>query len=336
MKNVEDLYPLSPMQQGILFHTRHDPVFAMYFEIVTWLMRGEVNVPAFERAWQRVIDRHQVLRTVFVWEGFDEPLQVVRRRAKLTLAYHDWRGIPPEQHEEMAAQFYAEERNRGFDLAKAPLMRVALIQLGADNYRFVWSYYHGIIDGWSGPLILSDVFASYEGYCRGVETPLPPSRPFRDYINWLHQQDLPEAHDYWRRTLKGFRAPNRIGISGVDAVARRGSEMFAPEGTRSYREQQFNFPEDTTAALVRLSRQHQLTLNTVCQGAWALLLSCYSGDRDVVFGVAVSGRPPALENVETTIGMFINTLPARVAVEPERMLIPWLKEIQRAQVEMRR
>ena len=336
MKNVEDLYPLSPMQQGILFHTRHDPVFAMYFEIITWLMRGEVNIPAFERAWQRVIDRHQVLRTVFVWEGLDEPLQVVRRRAKLTLAYHDWRGIPPEQHEEMVAQFYAEEQKRGFDLAKAPLMRVALIQLGADYYRFVWSYYHGLIDGWSGSLILHDVLASYEGYCRGVEIPLPPSQPFRDYINWLHEQDLPEAHDYWRRTLKGFRAPNRIGIGGVDTVARRGGEMFAPEATRSYRAQQFNFPEDTTAALVRLSRQHQLTLNTVCQGAWALLLSCYSGDRDVVFGVAVSGRPPTLENVETTIGMFINTLPARVAVEPERMFIPWLKEIQRAQVEMRR
>jgi len=336
MKNVEDIYPLSPMQEGILFHTRHDPVFAMYFEIITWLMRGEVNIPAFGRAWQRVVDRHQVLRTVFVWEGLDEPLQVVRQRAKLTLAYHDWRGISAERQEEMVMQFYAEERERGFDLAKAPLMRVALIQMGEDSYRFVWSYYHGLVDGWSGSLILNDVFAAYEGLCRGVEIPLPPPRPFRHYIDWLQRQDLPEAHDYWRRTLKGFRAATSIRIGGGDTAAPRRGEMFAPEETRSYREQQFNLPGEATAELVRLSRRHQLTLNTVCQGAWALLLSCYSGDQDVVFGVAVSGRPPALEHVETTIGMFINTLPARVAVAPERTFIPWLKEIQNAQVEMRR
>jgi len=110
MKNVEDIYPLSPMQEGILFHTRHDPVFAMYFEIITWVMRGEVNIPAFGQAWQRVVDRHQVLRTVFVWEGLDEPLQVVRRRARLPLAYHDWRGISAERQEEMVAEFYAAER----------------------------------------------------------------------------------------------------------------------------------------------------------------------------------------------------------------------------------
>ena len=327
MKNVEDIYPLSPMQEGILFHTRHDPVFAMYFEIITWVMRGEVNIPAFGQAWQRVVDRHQALRTVFVWEGLDKPLQVVRQRAKLPLAYHDWREMTAERQEELVTQFYAAERQRGFDLAKAPLMRVALIQMGEDNYRFVWSYYHGLVDGWSGSLILNDVFAAYEGLCRGVEMPLPTPSPFRHYIDWLQRQDLPEAHDYWRRTLKGFRAATPIGIGGGAAAPGRGA-LLAPEETRSYREQQFNFPEEMTAELVRLSRQHKLTLNTVCQGAWALLLSRYSGEQDVVFGVAVSGRPPTLEHVLTTIGMFINTLPARVAVAPEQMLIPWLKRFR--------
>ncbi|HEX5706594.1 MAG TPA: amino acid adenylation domain-containing protein, partial [Pyrinomonadaceae bacterium] len=333
MKNVEDIYPLSPMQQGILFHTRHDPVFAMYFEIITWTMRGEVDVEAFGRAWQRTVERHTILRTAFVWEGLDEPLQVVRQRARLPLAYHDWRALSPPQQEEELQRFFAEERARGFDLSKAPLMRVALIQTGDESYRFVWSYYHGLIDGWSGSLVFNDVFFFYEAMRRGVELEPPPAPPpFRTYIDWGRAQDLSQARDYWQRTLKGFSAATPIG--GVGGAGQDGA--LVADDTRSYREQQMNLPAETTERLVRLSRQHQLTLNTLCQGAWAMLLNRYSGEEDVVFGVAVSGRPPTLEGVESMIGMFINTLPARIEVAPDRTLIPWLKEIQQAQVETRR
>ncbi|HEX8559985.1 MAG TPA: condensation domain-containing protein, partial [Pyrinomonadaceae bacterium] len=332
MKNVEDVYPLSPMQEGILFHTRHDPVFAMYFEIITWTMRGEVDVAAFEQAWQRAVDRHTILRTVFVWEGLDEPLQVVRQRARLPLARHDWRGLTPRQQEERLRQFYTEERARGFELSKAPLMRIALIQTGEDSYRFVWSYYHGLIDGWSGSLVFNDVFTFYEAIRRGVEIELPPPRPFRGYIDWVRAQDLSKAQAYWQRLLKGFSAATPIG-GGHDAAP--AADAAPGDETHSYREQQMSLPAETTDRLVRLARQHQLTLNTLCQGAWAILLNRYSGERDVLFGVAVSGRPPTLDGVETMIGMFINTLPARVEVAPGRELLPWLKEIQQTQVEMR-
>ncbi|HEU5133366.1 MAG TPA: condensation domain-containing protein, partial [Pyrinomonadaceae bacterium] len=136
MKNVEDIYPLSPMQEGILFHTRHDPAFAMYFEIITGTLHGEVDLPAFARAWQAVVDRHAVLRTAFVWEGLDEPVQVVRKRAKLTVTNHDWRHLTSQQQAGALDQMFADERARGFDLSKAPLMRVAVIQLSDDSYRF--------------------------------------------------------------------------------------------------------------------------------------------------------------------------------------------------------
>ena len=332
LKNVESMYPLSPTQAGILFHTRHDPVFAMYFEIITWVMQGDVNIRAFEQAWQRTVDRHAVLRTAFFWEGLDDPIQVVRQRARLPLAYHDWRGLTEEQQEEQLQQFYADERKRGFDLSKAPLMRVALIQTDDNRYRFVWCYYHGLLDGWSGSLLFNDVFTYYEALVSGAEIKLPAPDPFHSYIEWVQQQDIAKARDYWQRTLKGFRAATPLGITG--GTQRRG-EMIVSDDTRSYREQQIHLSAETTDQLVQLSRQHQLTLNTVCQGAWAVLLSRYSGELDVVFGVAVSGRPPMLAGVETMIGMFINTLPARVDVTPDRMLLPWLNELQQQQVEMR-
>ncbi|HET7113670.1 MAG TPA: condensation domain-containing protein, partial [Pyrinomonadaceae bacterium] len=328
MKNVEDIYPLSPMQEGILFHTRHDAAFAMYFEIITATLQGEVDLDAFARAWQAVVDRHPVLRTAFVWEGLDEPLQVVRRRAKLPVTRYDWRSLNADQQAEELDQLFADERARGFDLTKAPLMRVALIQTGDDSYRFVWSYYHGLIDGWSSSLIFNDVFLFYEAFARGTEIRLPPTPSFRNYIEWLRAQDLGKAQEFWRRTLKSFNA-----ATPIEFVGRKSATI--DDGTRSYREIHESLTAETTAKLVRLTRQHQLTLNTLCQGAWAILLSRYSGEEDVLFGVAVSGRPPMLENVETMIGMLINTLPARFDVAPEAEFIPWLRRVQTQQTAMR-
>src|SRR5689334_3102455 len=141
LKNVEDVYPLAPAQQGILFHNSHDPGSAIYLEIITWTIHGEVSVPAFTNAWQSVVDRHPILRTFFVWQALEEPLQVVRKHASLPLTYQDWRGLTPEVQQEKIEEFFAKERARDFDLSAPPLTRVALIQLEDNLYRFVWSYH---------------------------------------------------------------------------------------------------------------------------------------------------------------------------------------------------
>src|SRR5215510_12619028 len=206
-KNVEDVYPLAPVQQGVLFHNLYDPGAAMYFEIITWTIHGEVNIEAFAKAWQSVVDRHPVLRTIFAWEGLDEPLQVVRKHVKLPLTHEDWRGLTPEVQQEKVEEFYAAERARGFDLSTAPLMRVALIQLEDNAYRFVWSYHHVLIDGWSSAVIFNDVFNFYETLAQGLELKVERGRPFRDYIVWLRQQNISEAETFWRRTLQGFAEP---------------------------------------------------------------------------------------------------------------------------------
>ncbi len=327
MKNVEEIYPLSSLQEGILFHTRHDPTFATYFEIITGTLHGDVDLAAFAQAWQLVIDRHAVLRTAVVWKGLNEAVQVVRKVAKLEVNHYDWRSQTSDEQEKSLDDLFIAERTRGFDLSKAPLMRLALIHLGDNHYRFVWVYHHGLIDGWSASIVFNDVFNFYEALTSGVEPVLPQPPSFRRYIEWVRKQDLDQARDYWKRTLAGFRVATPIPFV-------RDVNGNVADGTRSYREQESKLSAETTARLVQLSRQNQLTVNTICQGAWALLLNRYTGEREVVFGVAVSGRSAMIENIESMVGLLVNTLPARIQVNPNTRLIPWLKELQSRQWEM--
>src|SRR5205085_2993668 len=285
-KNVEDIYPLAPTQQGILFHNFYDPGSVMHFETITWTIHGEVNISALEKAWQSVVERHPILRTFFVWQGLDEPLQIVRKHVRLPLTYEDWRHLTPELQRTQTEEFLARERARGFDLSAPPLMRIALIQLADKVYRFVWSYHNALLDSWSSSLIFNDVFRFYEAFAEGRELKIEPGRPFRDYVVWLRQQDLSEAETFWRRSLQGFSELTPFGISSGKSSARH-----------TYSEEQLHLSAETSEALQAFARQHQLALNTILQGVWALLLNRYSGVRDVVFGVAVSGRPPQLPEV---------------------------------------
>ncbi len=203
----------------------------------------------------------------------------------------------------------------------APLLRVALFRTADDAHHLAWSNHHLLMDGWCLPIVLGEVLACYEAVREGRDPALPPPRPYRDYIAWLRRLDLAEAEAYWRRALR--RVPR------ADA-ARRGPALRderAP-GPETHAERSARLPAAATAALAALARAHQLTLNTVVQGAWAILLSRYAGRDDVVFGVTVSGRPADLPGVETMVGLFINTLPLRVAVPEDAPLLPWLADLQ--------
>ncbi len=322
--NIEDIYTLSPMQQGMLFHSLYTPEASVYTEQMSCTLHGRLNVPAFERAWQRAVDHHPILRTAFVWEGVDEPLQVVMRRVELPLEQHDWRGLAAAEQATQLEAFLQADHARGFELSQAPLMRLTLLQTSEDAWQLVWTYHHVLIDGWSLPLLLKQVFGFYEAFHRGLNLDPEPSRPYRDYIVWLQQQDLAKAEVFWRETLKGFATPTPLVVDWADGNTAAG-----------YAIHRASLPAKATEMLQVLARQHQLTLNTLVQGAWALLLSRYSGEQDVVFGATVSGRPTDLAGAETMLGLFINTLPVRVHTPPDASLLPWLKELQARQVELR-
>ncbi|MGK3959181.1 non-ribosomal peptide synthase/polyketide synthase [Sorangium sp. So ce118] len=320
-KGVEDVYPLSPTQQGMLFHVLRDEGEGVYVQQLTFRVTAGLRVAEFEAAWRAVVERHATLRSTFVWEGLDEPLQVVRSGVVLPLAVHDWRGVPASEHEARLSAFLQEDRARGFELAEAPLMRLTLLRLGEGAYQVVWSFHHLLLDGWSTPLVFRDLLVLYETVCQGRSASLPPARPYRDYIAWLKQQDRAPAAAFWREALWGFRAPTPL------PGGRSSGQGMTPA------EQEQRLPASTTEALETFARGHGLTLSTVFQGAWALLLSRYSGEDDVVFGTTRSGRSGDLPGLEAMVGLFINTLPVRARVSPELPVVSWLKQLQEQQAE---
>src|SRR6185369_2653992 len=211
-------------------------------------------------------------------------------------------------------------------LAQAPLLRLFLLQFAPDTYQLIWSRHHILFDGWSLPLVLQEVFTFYEAGCRGETLKLDRPRPFRDYIVWLKQQDASRAEAYWRSALAGFTTPTRLSFE------RRANGRPA---AKIHAEQELRLNVDRSEQVQRFAREQQVTVNTVLQGAWALLLSRYSSDEDVLFGATVSGRPAELAGVEQMVGLFINSLPVRVRVSGEAEVGPWLRELQSQMMELR-
>src|SRR5271169_174683 len=324
--NVEDIYPLSPMQQVMLFHTLRAPGSGVYCERLSCTIRGEVEIVAFEMAWQHVVDRHPALRTVFIWEHLDEPMQVVHEHVKVTIEHHDWSLDSPVTHKQRLERYLEEDRRKEFDLSAAPLMRLALVRLRDNAYFFVWSSHHLILDGWSLALVTREVLGSYSAFTDGAQPKLEPCRPYRDYIAWLGRQNLSKAEPFWRRTLSGFTAPTPL------VVDRTGS---ATTDSGKWATAHMSLAITSTSQLEGFVQRNCLTMSTVVQGMWACLLSRYSGEDSVLFGVTMSGRPASLVGVGSVVGLLINTIPIIVRVEPEKSVCCWLKHLQEEQMEMR-
>ncbi|MUG96546.1 amino acid adenylation domain-containing protein [Scytonema sp. UIC 10036] len=320
MKNIEDLYELSPMQQGMLFHTLYAPKSELYFEQLVCTLSGELNVPAFQQAWQQVAARHPVLRSSFYWEEIEKPLQMVSKQVELPWVELDWRHLTPNEQQQHLEDFLKSDRQKGFELDVAPLMRFTVIHLKEQTYQFIWSHHHILFDGWSMQIVLKEVLALYEANHRGEHLHLLPARPYREYIDWLQQQDSDRAKNFWQQNLQGFEAPTSLGGNRGQGIGDREE--------RRYDEHLFQLSQTLTDKLQDAARQHHLTLNNLVQGAWGLLLSRYSGESDVVFGATVSGRPPKLTGVDSIVGLLINTIPIRVQVTAKTELLLWLKNLQ--------
>ncbi len=324
---VEDIYPLSPIQQGMLFQSLYAPGSGVYVEHWLRVFEEPLVATAFRRAWQRMMDRHTVFRTAFIWEGLEEPLQVVQREVSLPWEEYDWRGLSPTEQESRLTTYLAGDQQRGFDLSRAPLMRVALIRLAEDRYQCVWTVHHLLLDGWSIPIVLREMFAYYDAFRQGMDIHIEQPRPYRDYIQWLQQQGRQNAEIFWREKLVGFAAPTRVAVEREEPPEAQASGKVEA--------QEMTVPSDSTRVLRAFVRQHRLTLNTLVQGAWALLLSRYSGETDVLFGTVVSGRGADLAGIESMAGLLMNTLPVRVHVSSDAQALPWLKQLQEDQSEAR-
>jgi amino acid adenylation domain-containing protein len=328
-KTIEDIYPLSPLQQGMLFHTLYAPGSGVYVEQFVCRLRGTLDVAAFVASFRQVVARHPALRSSYRWKDLDQPLQVVHRAVELPFEEHDGRGDPPRVQDDRLNEYLEADRRRGFTLSRAPLLRLALFHRAPDLCDVAWSSHHVIMDGWSMAIVLEEVLAHYDAARQGKALRRPPCRPYRDYIAWLQGQDLEVAEAFWRRMLGGFRSATPLGLP-----AARGGGTDSGEG--EYGERKRRLTAAATAALEQFARGHQLTLSTVVQGAWAVVLGRSSGQADVVFGTTVSGRPASLAGVEAMVGLFINTLPVRVQVSGSAEVVPWLQAFQALLLEIRR
>ncbi|AYN38048.1 amino acid adenylation domain-containing protein [Streptomyces dangxiongensis] len=326
-RDVEDLLPLTPLQEGMLFHRLVGGPDDVYVDQAALLLEGVGDPDALAVAWQRVTDRTPALRTRVVWEDVPVPLQVVHRGVTVPVERFDWRELDAAERADRLARLRADDLARGIDLDTAPLMRLTFVRLPDARLHLLWTSHHLILDGWSLAQVLTEVFAEYAALTAGTEPRPPVRRPFGDYVRWLAGQDTDAARAHWRTVLDGFATPTPLP---ADRVRRPGHE------TRSADVHTAGLSEEVSAHLARTARSAGLTLGTVVQGAWALLLSRYSAEPDVLFGTTVSGRPDDLPGVESMVGMFINTLPTRVRVDGGRTATAWLRELQEAQAEARR
>jgi amino acid adenylation domain-containing protein len=318
--NIEDIYPLSPIQQGILYHSLLDEGRGTYFEQLCYKITGPLDQQALRRAWARVLERHAALRSAPIWDRSGEPVQAVLKLVNLEWDERDWRPLAADMQEQQLELFLRSDRERGFDLSVPPLFRLTMIQTGDWDYQLVWSHHHLLLDGWAASIVLREVAEIYEADVNRQEPSLRARLPFRDYILWLRTQDQAAASSFWRQTLKDWdsSAPllnARYERSDAESDSQPESLLFSASETK---------------ALESFARSHGFTVSTVWLGGWALLLSRYSGRHEVLFGVTVSGRPADLDGAEDMVGMFINTIPFRVTLTAQTDTVGWLRGIQSA------
>jgi natural product biosynthesis luciferase-like monooxygenase protein len=315
-------YRLSPMQEGMLFHHLRARTSGVDIEQLVCNLHEAVQTDALAYAWRRTAERHAVMRTTFQWENSPKPFQTVQDRVDLSFEVANLESLTHDLQEQELERYLDRDRSVGFDLDRAPLMRVALFRLSEKNYKLVWSFHHAILDGRSFHIVLNEVFSIYDARRRGQELQLPPLRPYSDYISWLDTLDLSQAEAFWRNTLKGFSAATPL-------PAKHGSEPGSGTG-----EHEFRLSEAATESLKALAAREGITLNTIVQGAWALLLNRYSGAKDVVFGATRACRSFS-KDAASMVGTFMNTLPVRAAISDGMPLLPWLREIRAAQIAVR-
>lgn len=325
--NIESIYPLTPLQLGMLFHSKFDQESSVYVESLTFTIKGNLDVSAFKGAWQSVVGRHSALRTFFVWKNREDPLQIVRDSVELPWMENDLRHLTAAEQREQIKKLLTSDQEQGFDLTKAPLLRLQLIRKDTDIYQLVWSYHHMILDGWSIGNILDEVFTSYNSKLDNSAIEIEEEEPYKTYVNWLQQKGMEAAEAYWREALKGFPEPTPLNFGETPRDAEHLSAGF---DSRS-----IHLSLETTNALQELAREHRLTMSTILQGAWALLLSRYSGQKDVLFGIAIAGRSIPINGIEKMVGLFVGSLPARIRISPDKNLINWLQDAQGEQLKAR-
>ncbi len=320
----EDVLPLSPLQQGLLFHALYDTTAIDAYTLQLCLeLEGPLDTELLKTAWMALIQRHSNLRAAFAYQGLAHPVQVIHKQTELLWREKDFSvSVVQEQdfqrQEQAKNSFLAEERSKAFDVTKAPLIRFALLRRERESHLLAITHHHLLLDGWSMPVLIRELLHFY----RGSSDQVQPVRPYSEYLAWLATQDKPAALKAWRHYLEGMEEATLISPATDAALPSR------PEYLLTYTE------AEVARKLQALARKKEVTLSSLLQALWAVLLAKLTGREDVAFGITVSGRPPELPDVERMVGMFINTVPLRVRLSATQTFSDLLAEVQQSQSQM--
>ncbi|WP_340035122.1 plipastatin non-ribosomal peptide synthetase PpsC [Bacillus sp. FSL K6-0993] len=297
---IQDIYPLSFMQEGMLFHSLYDEQSRAYFEQASFTINGQLDLERFQKSMDAVFDRYDIFRTAFIYKNVAKPRQVVLKQRHCHVHVEDISHLNEKDKEHCTEAFKEQDKSRGFDLQTDVLMRISILKWAPDHYVCIWSHHHILMDGWCLGIVIKDFLHIYQALGKGQFPDLPPVQPYGTYIKWLMQQDREEAAEYWKKRLQHFEK--------ASPLPKRTDQMS--DGT--LQQITFTIPEKETSELQKIAAACGATLNTVFQALWGIMLQKFNRRDDAVFGSVISGRPSELKDVENMVGLFINTIPIRV------------------------
>jgi iturin family lipopeptide synthetase B len=314
---IQDVYSLTPMQEGMLFHSLANPDSQMYHELFSVRLKAALNISAMEESLQTLVKRHDILRTVFLYKNVDKPKQVVLKERKSDFTYVDIRHFSNRDEKEIYISNYKEkDRARTFDLSKHILFRMALLQIENDEFELYILHHHIILDGWSTGIFFKEFFSIYNQINNGKPDRLLPATPFKQYINYLNNKDKDATKNFWQEYLAGYDnqaiIPGRPGYHEFKTTYKQNSQVLIIDTSKSQ-------------TLNRITSNNELTLNSIMKAIWGILLAKYNQQDDVVFGTVVSGRPSEIDGIEDMIGLFINTVPTRIKIYPNMTFLDLFK-----------
>ena len=318
---VQEVHPATPLQAGLLFHSLREVGRGVYVNQRRYTLDGPVDAVALRSVWDRLVARHDALRTVFSWDHGDDVLQIVRKRASTPFVQHDWTSLTQADYDDRVSRWLRDDLARGFDLGRGPLLRINLFARPDGRHDFVWTDHHVLMDGWSAAQLLGEMLSLYCARTTNTPADLPAPVPWRRYAEWLAKQ--PDARGWWMREVQRIDDPATLAASLPFASA-----DATREEERAVRQIDDRLDADLTARLREAARRHQVTLHTLVQAAWAVVLARHGNREQVAFGVTLSGRDDGPDGIERMLGLFINSLPVWVDVRAADSLDGWLRALQ--------
>ncbi|WP_345027386.1 condensation domain-containing protein, partial [Flavivirga jejuensis] len=317
---IDSFYKLSPLQEGMLFHGLYDESSKTYVEQMSVDFPKGVVVEVLKASWNYVIENHSILRTSFLYEELSIPLQCVYKRVRLPFEELDYSTLKHSEKTKKLEQFLIQDCEKGFAFNEVPLLRITLIKTGDLSYTMVFTHHHILMDGWSCAILMEELLVAYEAFLKGETLPEIKEDLYEDYIKYIQKNDVELEDQFWKGYVKNLKAPSVLPFLETTDLRNKGignnKTLF------------LNIEAEFTTRLMQYAKKHRLTMNSIIQGVWALLLSRYTGAPDVVYGVTVSGRPTDLEKSEQRLGLYINTLPFYSHITHNDTVVNWLTALQ--------